>query len=142
MRCSCFGGVETDLNPKLLTVVASAISFGLSKKYHFHRICLIKISSLNIRFLRQTFLIPSKSIEYAIYVATIEEKVIKTIYHARKSLLFDKENVRVKKDNPVIDVTMGNYDGAELCELVYVYLLDLLTEEFGKQNIGLIEMMV
>ena len=75
-------------------------------------------------------------------MATIEEKVIKTIYHARKSLLFDKENVRVKKDNPVIDVTMGNYDGAELCELVYVYLLDLLTEEFGKQNIGLIEMMV
>ena len=69
----------------------------------------------------------SKAIEYA----------LKTIYHARKSLLFDKNNVWVKKDNPEFDVTMGSYDGAELCELVGLYLLDLLTKEFGKQNIGL-----
>ena len=79
----------------------------------------------------------SKAIEYAQSVTTIEEKVIKTIYHARKSLLFDKNNVWVKKDNPEFDVTMGSYDGAELCELVGLYLLDLLTKEFGKQNIGL-----
>ena len=79
----------------------------------------------------------SKAIEYAQSVTTIEEKVIKTIYHARKSLLFDKDNVWVKKDNPEFDVTMGSYDGAELCELVGLYLLDLLTKEFGKQNIGL-----
>ena len=79
----------------------------------------------------------SKAIEYAQSVTTIEEKVIKTIYHARKSLLFDKDNVWVKKDNPKFDVTMGSYDGAELCELVGLYLLDLLTEEFRKQNIGL-----
>ena len=26
---------------------------------------------------------------------------------------------------------MGSYDGAELCELVDLYLLDLLTKEFG-----------
>ena len=32
---------------------------------------------------------------------------------------------------------MCSYDGAELCELVGLYLLDLLTKEFGKQNIGL-----
>ena len=68
---------------------------------------------------------------------TIEEKVINTIYHARKFLLFDKDNVWVKKDNPEFDVTMGSYDGAELCELVGLYLLDLITKEFGKQNIGL-----
>ena len=35
----------------------------------------------------------SKAIEYAQSVTTIEEKVIKTIYHARKSLLFNKDNV-------------------------------------------------
>ena len=77
----------------------------------------------------------SKVIEYAHSVTTIEEKVIKTIYHARKSLVFDKDNVWLKKD-PEFDVTMGRYDGAELCELVGLYLLDLLTKEFGKQNIG------
>ena len=35
----------------------------------------------------------SKAIEYAQSVTTIEEKVIKTICHARKSLLFDKNNL-------------------------------------------------
>ena len=70
-------------------------------------------------------------------MTTIEEKVIKTIYHALKSLLFDMDNVWVKKDNPEFDVTMGSYDSAEFCELVSLYLLDLLTKEFGKKNIGL-----
>ena len=79
----------------------------------------------------------SKAIEYTQSVTTIEEKVIKTIYHACKSLPFDKDNVWVKKDNSEFDVTMGSYDGAELCELVGSYLLDLITKEFGKQNIGL-----
>ena len=39
----------------------------------------------------------SKAIEYAQTVTTTEEKVIKTIYHAHKSLLFDKDNVWVKR---------------------------------------------
>ena len=51
-------------------------------------------------------------------MTTIEEKVIKTICYARKSLPFDKY-------------------GAELCKLVGLYLLDLLTKKFSKQNIGL-----
>ena len=72
--------------------------------------------------------------EYAQSVITIEEN-IKTIYNARKSLPFDKDNVWIKKDNPEFDVNMS-YDGKELYELVSLYLLDLLTKEFGKQNIG------
>ena len=32
---------------------------------------------------------------------------------------------------------MGSYDGAELCEIVGLNLLDVLTKAFGKQNIGL-----
>ena len=62
----------------------------------------------------------------------IEEKVIKTIYHSRKSLLFYKDNVWIKKDNPEFDVTMSRDDGAELGEFVDLFLLDLLTKEFGK----------
>ena len=79
----------------------------------------------------------SKAIAYAQSVTTIEEKVIRTIYHSRKSLLFDRDNVWVKKDNPEFDVTMGSYDGAELCELVGLYLLDLLAKEFDKKYFGL-----
>ena len=59
-------------------------------------------------------------------MTTIEEKVIKPI-----------NNVLVKKDSPEFDVITGSHDGTELCELVGLYLLDLLTKEFGNQNIGL-----
>ena len=69
-------------------------------------------------------------------MTTIEEKVIKSIYHARKSLLFDKDNVGVRKDNPDFDLTMGSYDGAGLCELVGLYLEDLVAKKFGKLYIG------
>ena len=48
--------------------------------------------------------LPSKAIEYVQSVATIEENVIKTIYPARKSLLFDKDNLWIKKDDPEFDV--------------------------------------
>ena len=48
-----------------------------------------------------------------------------------------KTSVWVKNDNLVFDVTMGNYDMAEVWELVGLYLLNLLTNQFGKNNIGL-----
>ena len=70
-------------------------------------------------------------------MTTIEEKVIRTLYHSRKCLLFDRDNVWVKQDNPEFDVTMGSYDGAELCELVGLYVLDLLAKEFDKKYFGL-----
>ena len=53
---------------------------------------------------------------------------------SRKSLLFD---VWVKKENANFDVTMENYDGAELCELTGLYILNVLSSEFGKGKIGL-----
>ena len=81
--------------------------------------------------------LPTKSINYAKSIVIIEEEVITTIFQARKSLLFDKTSVWVKKDNSDFDVTLGNYDGAEVCELVGLYLLDLLTNEFGKHNMFL-----
>ena len=32
---------------------------------------------------------------------------------------------------------MGSFDGAEVCELVGLYLLDILRQEFGENKIGL-----
>ena len=46
-------------------------------------------------------------------------------------------SVWVKKDNSDFDLTEGSYNGAEVCELVGLYLLNLLTDEFGKHNTGL-----
>ena len=72
------------------------------------------------------YILNKMTFEYAQSVTKIEEKVIKTIYNARQSLLFGKDNVWVKKDNPEFDLTMLSYDSEELCELVGLYLLDLL----------------
>ena len=76
----------------------------------------------------------TKSINYAKSIPTIVEKVITTISHVRKSLLFDKTRVWIKKNNPDFDVTVGSYDGSEVCELVGLYLLTLLTNEFARSN--------
>ena len=72
-----------------------------------------------------------KAIEYAQTITDIRDNVIRTVMQARKSLLFDNSNVWVKEDNPNFDVTMGSYDGAEICELVGLYLLDILAKNFG-----------
>ena len=42
----------------------------------------------------------------------------------------------VKKDNADFDVKMDSFDEAEVCELVGLYLLDILRKEFGDNKIG------
>ena len=68
---------------------------------------------------------------------TIPTATIDTIKHCRKSLLFSQNNAWVKKDNPEFDVTMGSYDGAKICELVGLYLLEELTNIIPKESVGL-----
>ena len=64
-----------------------------------------------------------KAINFAEKLVNIthEEKVI--IKHARKSLLYDNTEPWIKKDSGLFDETMGAYDGAEICELVGIFLL-------------------
>ena len=66
---------------------------------------------------------------------TEEEKVI--IKHSRKSLLFNNQHTWIKKEGGLFDVTMGAFDGAEVCELVGNYLLYQLSLKFIKNDIGL-----
>ena len=58
--------------------------------------------------------------------------------HCRKSLLFDNETAWTKKNHSsMFDVTMGSFDGAEVCELIGLFLLNNLSEKYGKNNVGL-----
>ena len=45
--------------------------------------------------------------------------------------------MRVKKESELFDVTMGAYDGAEVCEHVGGFLLYALSLKYNKTNIGL-----
>ena len=68
----------------------------------------------------------------------IDDHKIRTIKHCRKSLLFHN-NVAWKKTTTTscFDVTMGSYDGAEICELVRMFILSKLGNIVGKKNTGL-----
>ena len=66
---------------------------------------------------------------------THEEKVI--IKHARKSLLYDNTEPWIKNDSGLFDETIGAYDGAEICELVGIFLLYKLSLKYNKNDIGL-----
>ena len=65
----------------------------------------------------------TNTIKFSSKFTSIGKKVIGTIMHSRKSLLFSNNEIGVKKDNPDFDVTMGSFDRAEVCELVGLYLL-------------------
>ena len=52
-------------------------------------------------------------------------------------MLFRDGNAWVKKEgNPLYDVTMGSYDGAEVYELVGLYLLGKLALLIGAKSVG------
>ena len=64
---------------------------------------------------------------------------IDVINHARKALLFDCSHNWIKKQGGLFDVSMGLFDGAELCEHIYVgtYMFNVLSKKFNKNDFGL-----
>ena len=66
---------------------------------------------------------------------TTEELAI--VKHSRKSFLFSKGEPWLKKTSKNFDVTMGAYDGAEVCELVGLYILNKLESLINQEYVGL-----
>ena len=80
----------------------------------------------------------NRPISFARSITTIIDSFINIIHHSRKSLLFGKTSARVKKGNNFLfDFTMGPYNGAEICELVGLYLLNRLSTVIDKISVGL-----
>ena len=77
------------------------------------------------------------ALSFAKTYCTITDKDTNIIMHARKSLLFNNGTTWIKKDSNLFDVTMGSFDGAEICELVGLFILNKLATKYGKDNIGL-----
>ena len=68
----------------------------------------------------------------------LDKDTIDIIRHSRKSFLFNDQYVWKKKSNDsFFDVTMGSYDGAEICELVGIYLTNLIKNKLPMLNFGL-----
>lgn len=55
--------------------------------------------------------------------------------HSRKYLLFNNQQAWMKKESGLFDVTMGLYNGVELCELVGSFLCYQLSKKHNKKDI-------
>ncbi len=51
------------------------------------------------------------------------------------------ENLAQKRSNSLFDVTMGSYDGAEIYELVGLFILNNLVKNLAKKTSAYTEMM-
>ena len=82
--------------------------------------------------------IGEKLLKDAVLFANINRKDIEVIFHCRRSLLFHNNEPWIKKDNNGdFDVTMRSYDGPEVFELAGLFMLNMLSKKFDKDNIGL-----
>ena len=79
----------------------------------------------------------TEALDFASQKTTVTESEREVIFHSRKSLLFTADKDWVKKDTNLFDVTMGSFDGAEVCELVGIYALALLPAKYKRSDIGL-----
>ena len=79
----------------------------------------------------------SDALNFAKQHIDIPSREIEIIQHARKSLLFQDGDVWIKKNGSLFDVTMGSYDGAEVCDLIGIYLLSEMKSKFPAIDLGL-----
>ena len=80
----------------------------------------------------------SQAVRFASTFANITDIDLRTINHCRKSLLFfNNESWKKKNTDSCSDVTMGSFDGAEICELVGLFILNELSKFINKGDIGL-----
>ena len=80
-----------------------------------------------------------KSIEFAKKYTKITSSDIEIILHSCKTALIHDNEVWIKKaaKEDLFDVPIGSYHGAEVCELIGLFLLNNLNQFLSKENFGL-----
>ena len=78
-----------------------------------------------------------EALQFAKMHVNITQRDIDVMIHSRKSLLYNNGIPWVKTEGAGFDVTRGAYDGAEICELIGIFMLSLLETKYDSENIGL-----
>ena len=78
-----------------------------------------------------------RALQFKSQHTTISQQYRDIILHARKSMLFGQGKEWIKKGTDLFDVTMGYFDGAEVCELVGAFALSTLSEKLSRGDVGL-----
>ena len=78
-----------------------------------------------------------KTLTWAKQYCVITDDEMEILRNSRESFLFQNEEAWVKKDLNRFDVTMGAYDGAEVCQLVGLFILSKVESLIKQSDIGL-----
>ena len=79
-----------------------------------------------------------KALNYAKTFVDISDEDEEIILHYKRSLLFHNNEVWTKMNyDKNFDVTMGSLNGAETCEIVGLFILNMLKSEISQDNLGL-----
>ena len=79
-----------------------------------------------------------KAIEFARLHTSISSEEEMILFHARKNVLMGCEvNIWEKISNPDFDWSMGSMDGAEIAELIGIYMISKLIMQFKKFIFGI-----
>ena len=78
-----------------------------------------------------------KAIKFARIYTTITENDMKIIEHTCISILTHENRNWIKSEDSLFDVPMGSFFGAELCDLIGLYILKHLQPLYDKHEIGL-----
>ena len=78
-----------------------------------------------------------EALEFSRQYVTKKCKDKETIFHARKYLLYNEGEPWIKKQSNNSDVTMGSYDGGEVHEIIFTFILNLIGNKYKRNNIGL-----
>ena len=78
-----------------------------------------------------------EALKFAKQHVTIKSKDREKICHARKFLLYKEGEPWIKKRSNNFDVTMISYDGAEVCELIGIFMLSLIGNKYNPNHIVL-----
>ena len=81
--------------------------------------------------------VSNEAIQFARNYSNVNDDMINTIMNSRKAFLFYDGDPWVKKDTlQHFDVTEGSFDGAEVCELVGLFLLNQLEDIITNGSVG------
>ena len=79
----------------------------------------------------------NRALDYARTITQITDDELKIVEHSRNSFIFGPSGSSWSKKNGTFDVTMGSFDGAEVCELVGLFLLKKITGFTPPEKVGL-----
>ena len=78
-----------------------------------------------------------EAIQFAKEHVAITRKDVEVISHAWKSVLYNDGEPWLKKEGGSFDITIGANDGAEVCELIGIYMSYLIGRKYDSKSIGL-----